>query len=317
MTDERPDAERTVPAPAAAFVGRRLLALLEFPWSMLLLTVPVAIATVLVHEFKPFGPRWLAGDRETTAFLGMGVAVALSFGLQVWARRRATTVEVFPDRVVLRTTEVAPHSVTFLADLAAYDDRSAALVWLVRLARGARRITVKVPTVTEPLRAALIDALVAAGVPREEGERLPSRPPPAASPPLLVTTGPRLPLELVLQGAIAVVALALVVIAPLLLTIVLPVTLLAVWSRAHLRSAIFRDDRIELAVGKTLTTIAVTFAWDDVVGWRSASTTALVLVPRPGALRSTPWPGWPVPTPTPELRAAVEALLAARGVPRL
>lgn len=81
---------------------------------------------------------------------------------------------------------------------------------------------------------------------------------------------------------------------------------------------VFREDRLEHWPGGVIAPGAVcrVLVWDDVVAWYGRSPDHVRLVLRDGLLREAH--GDPrVPTLTPEVRAAVEALLRRRGVPAL
>src|SRR5690606_15280658 len=83
------------------------------------------------------------------------------------------------------------------------------------------------------------------------------------------------------------------------------------------RQVSFFDDRIVLGEWEARDGVPRRpLSWDDVVGWRATGPDHLRLALRDGLLAASHGDPF-VPTPTPEDRRLLEALLAEKGVPRI
>ncbi|MCO5166114.1 MAG: hypothetical protein M9894_07070 [Planctomycetes bacterium] len=294
--------ERAVPPPMALLHGRPL-GWLELPWNVWLL-LPLGASGAAARALAPGVAGVVPEEVAGLALLGGGAGLLLL--AHAWASARTGAAEVFPDRVVVRSG--AAVRVVRLAGVVTFDDRASDCVRL-RVAPDGRSIRrFAVPAPPGEARAALVDALAAAGVPRAERGLLRRRraSPPRAAPLLVVRTarpsGGARAGELVWFGLLALVAAASCVgllFLPLL------------WSGLPRSRVVLRPDGVDLIAGR------VWLAWDDVVGWRDDGPDRVRLVLRPGLLRGSALDGWPLATPTPDVRARVEGVLAARGVPRV
>ncbi len=251
--------------------------------------------------------------------------------LNRWGSARAGQAELFADRLVV----VAGHEAQtyYLADLEAFDDSRGDVVRLRPRSRGgaAPARDLFVPTLVERPRAVLLDALTGAGVPRVEGAGLPR-----ASLPhdrlrltlrgrgsryesvgclslllamLLVLVVPALADSSASVGWLASAAAALAAMA----TGATGVVSLGLATNRRGQAWLF-NERIELDPLGSSGARRLVIAWDELVGWRDESPDYVRLVLRDGLLREAH--GSPtLPTPTPELRARLEALLAEKQVP--
>lgn len=320
-------APRVVPGPIAVFEGRGWHRWAAQPW--IVITVGIG-ASVVTHGLAAYLP-WLGSLTTSGALIGValvlnGLFVALGIALHFWARARVGRAELLADRLVVLHEGQLLHVV--LGEVVVFDDRSADFVRLVleRAEWVRARLTLTVPTPDDAARATLVAALAAAGVPRDDGQPLPSeREPQYLGPALLVVHANRhrlidlvwlLSLPLLLGTWAGANRLGPAVLAGSLF-IAAPIAAWA-WTRHRTGKVWFLDQRIVVNPMHLSSPPGwrCVLAWDDVVGWRASSRAYLRLVLRPGLLRDTH--GEPaIPTPTPDTRASVEALLAARGVPRL
>lgn len=335
--------EREVPSPRVVlpgarglrFVHLRLLLIVGLP---LAVALPVGLATwagpnAASPRLGPLGPVVLSSWRDVV-LLASVVAGVVAFALDRWARPRRRTVEVFADRLVLGDVKTAPGSAAsavFLADLDGFDDASSDLVRLRRRAgRWRDRVDESVRAPPGAGRAVLVDTLLAAGLRREDGGSAPTRRASGPRRPWLVVRGAPPVAEtillVVLAGAFALDRTgALAGEGPALGD---PLRLLAKVSRLGVPLLLaasvalllprrdqvtFFDDRVVLDLrGAPRRALG----WDDVVGWRGDARDHVALVLREGVLRARVREPV-IPTLTPEARASVEALLTARGVPRV
>lgn len=322
--DPRPrDAER----PIAVFKGRDWLGLAADPcclfWGAITGTmVATAFARLLPWPSALAGAPGLEGLVLLFGLAGFAALVAI----QRWALARLGQAELFADRLVIK------HQRRFLtirlSEIEAFDDASADYVKLSIPGDGwaPLRRDVTVPTPGETDRAALVGALASANIPRLEGQSIqpPARTPDA--PPLLEVKNAPLAVALSVTASITVLGILVLLrvgldplgwVALCVPLIALPIVA-GVWQNPRTGTVQFHADRIVIDPFAQPSPDAwrLTLAWDDVVGWRPSSRDYVRLVLRPGLLRGEH--GEPaIPTPTPELRAKVEALLTERGVPRL
>lgn len=321
-------APRVVPRPLAVLRGRAAAEVLSSCTGSLLLLSALWTAPLLVHRLAPWPSltSWLVGG----GWVVYGLAtLALVLAAQHWATAREGRAEVFADRVILRKDDRV--DTLRFAELTAFDDARGDLVRLLRPHPWPAARVESVPTPDEAGRAVLIDALAAAGVRRHVGaEAAEVAKLTDASPRLPVAPDPRVvrrdvlgclaftvgPIGLVILGVVtaghagrvAAVAIALTCLAALLTF---------VRASPRPRSLTFFDDRIVLgAWDPEAQAPRPQLSWDDVIAWRSGGPDRLRLVLRVGLLAEAHREPV-VPTPTPEVRAAVEALLAEKGVPRI
>lgn len=315
------DAER----PIAVFKGRDWLGLAADPCCLFWGAITGTVVATAFARHLPW-PSALAGApglEGLVLLFGLAGFAALVV-IQRWALARLGQAELFADRLVIK------HQRRFLtirlSEIEAFDDGSADYVKLSIPGSGwaQHRRDVTVPTPGETDRAALVGALASANIPRLEGQSIkpPARAPEASA--LLEVRSAPLAVALSVTASLAVLGLLVLLKVPPLVWAALCVPLVAipilagVWSNPRTGNVEFHEDRIVIDPFAESSPDAwrLTLAWDDVVGWRPTSHDYLRLVLRPGLLRGEH--GEPtVPTPTPELRAKVEALLTERGVPRL
>lgn len=320
--------ERPTPPPIFVLRPRLAARFLADGLTQVVLGAALLAAPAVASAWLP----WPSG----TALLGDGLALvyvlAVGAGLVAlhrWASVRVAEAELHDDRIVVRTRrEVQTYH---LAELESFDDARGDLVRLRPRPRpGVPAREVCVPTSVERARALLVDALARAGVPRVEGAARGPRPR-RRDAPRLVVAGQALRLEVL--GGVGLVGTVVFVLvgsrrdladalrtASVLAAIASGVAALLTLGVAGPRRGRvwFFDDRLEHEpTGSSSVDVRrLVVAWDEVVGWRDPSPGYLQLVLREGLLRETHG-DLPVPTPTPEQRAAVEALLAEQGVPRL
>lgn len=320
--DARP---RDVPGPLAVFRGRAWFGCVADPCLMFLIALFGIVVTTGFARFLPWPSALEGGPGLEGLALLLGLAgFATLVAIQRWAVARIGRAELFADRIVVKHRD---RLVTIrLAEVDAFEDGAGDYVRLVLTGEAGTKGDVTVPTPSETGRAALIEALAAAGVPRLDGQPLGERARGIPGPTLLTVTNS--PVVVGVAAVLSLVVLSLVAASArrlelhewtilISLLLALPV-LAAVWANPRTGVARFHEDQIVIGLFPTTSSNAwrLTLAWGDVVGWRPSSRAYLRLVLRPGLLRDTQ--GEPtIPTPTPELRAAVEALLTARGVPRL
>ncbi|MCO5166115.1 MAG: hypothetical protein M9894_07075 [Planctomycetes bacterium] len=307
---------RAVPQPLAVMRAPRWVAWLARGGNPGGLFVLLLVAPGLVEPWAPWAT--LAGGQVMLLY-----AALLAAGLVAahrWARRRAGRVELFADRLLL-AKDVALRTV-LLPEVQSFDDRRGDVVRLRRWREERDAREVDVPTHDEEGRGGLLDALAALGVPRAEGEDAAPRP---RTPP----DGDTLRVTVAGRGAVLrrLAAAGVIAGAGLLLLVVVVSWGWGVWLLALVLLA---PSTIARSGGRFLRTVdlhdrslafhfieekSAELTWDDVVGWRPRAGT-LRLVLRPGLPRDAL--GEPTLAPsTPDERAEVEALLAARGVPRL
>lgn len=274
-------------------------------------------------------PRWLPPALEPVRAGVLPLfAIGLVAGLVLvgrWARARSGFAELFHDRILLRPA-VGWTIVVFLKDVLAFEDASSDFVRVTSHDEARGRLVLTIPTHDERGRGALLRALALAGVARDEGQPLAPTRPPGAVLLRIEGQGGHVERRMIYACVVAllVATLALQAIGQIWLVVVVGVALFGAlvfvvepWShrRAHV---VLREDRLELdPAGDPARPDWRAIGWDDVVGWSGAAPAFVHLLLRRGLAHQVFRVDPIVPTATPEVRAAVEALLVERGVPRL
>lgn len=296
--------------PLAVFEGRAWLR--QAPGAVLVAGIATMTLGVAAANHVPW-PTALGNGPD-----GVGCLLVLVWGAAVVAtsllvHARVGRAELFPDRLLVRSR--GRLATAFLSELDAFDDRSGTLVRVDGPAG-----SLYVPTAGEAERAALLEVLIAAGVPRDDGQRrTPRVDRPTSAPLAQVQVAPMINdrgVTWLVGGVIATLFLGAV--GPCVLTPAAALLTLGavLWTGRRARTIALHADRIVLDAASERSSARSTVAWSDVLAWRSPAPSEVRLILRPGVVRAAL--GQPaVPTPTPELRARVEALLATRGVPRL
>lgn len=301
--------------PIAVFQGRDWLR--HAPGTLFLVGVVTTLLGIMFADHVP----WPTALRDGPD--GVGWLLSLAWGSTVvatafLARARTGRAELFPDRLLVRSG--GRLATVFLGELEAFDDRSSELVRVEGRSASVPTGSLFVPTPREADRTTLLEALGAAGVPRDDGQRRTTRAD-RAPPPLLaqVHVGPAIGsrgVTWLVGGVIAVLYLGLI--GPCVLTPAAALLALGavLWTGRRVRTIGLHTDRIVFDATSGTSPARSTIAWSDVLAWRSSAPSEVRLILRPGVVRDTL--GQPsLLTPTPELRSAVEALLAERAVPRL
>lgn len=300
--------------PIAVFEGRAWLR--HAPVALLAAGLAATVLGIAVADYVPW-PTALGLGQGGMVLLLWTILGAASVLVTLWAGARVGRAELFADRLVIMSGQ--RFATVFLSELDAFDDRSSELVRVEGRSTSVPTGTLFVPTSDDAGRTALLEALNAAGVPRDDGQATTPRAGAPAAPLALAHVSPVLRGRGVIWlvgGLLAVLMVSLMT--PCVLTPALAVLLLGAvfWASRRTWTIRFDADRIVLDARGDRSPARSTIAWSDVLAWRSTAPDELRLILRSGLVRDAH--GQPrVPTPTPELRAVLEALFAERGVKRL